>query len=583
MTLATAVHDDSTIPPRKSSGNELLHDAVAESDVRLESLPSDFGDYELLQEIARGGMGVVFLARQKRLNRIVALKMILTGGFATEDEIRRFLAEAESAASLNHPGIVQIFEVGCVQGQHFFSMEFVDGKSLAERLSTGPLKPQEAAQIIANACDAIEFAHSNGIVHRDLKPANVIVDEAGKPHITDFGLARRDNVSLDTEVGELMGTVSYIPPEQASGEVDRVGPLSDIYSLGATLYSLVVGHPPFHSSSVADTIMQVINQEPVPLRKLNSGIPRDMETICEKCLEKSPARRYSSAGSLAEDLRRYLGNEPILARPTSSLTRFTKWTQRNPRVAALAITLMAALVALYVTMLMYNTQLAAERRRAQQSERQALLLMDLRSTLVSRLQERSASNSSILIDRATELGRLCAGASKLAEADSNEAANEQFRQFEKEAGITSRYSDEMIDAQVKAVRIAVSNWEPGESAPGTLSRAVERLVDACNTSWERSADTDGASETVRRLIAANVAQSAQLILTSPDQPACQPAIKRYSLLATGIVPTVGLFHLQKDCLMLLTELKEWKNGPPPSAVIDSAERVRDLALVESTK
>lgn len=583
MTLSAAVHEDSTIPPSKLSGDQVLRHSATEPDTSLDSLPPDFGDYELLQEIARGGMGVVFLARQKQLNRVVALKMILAGGFATEDEIRRFLAEAESAASLNHPGIVQIFEVGCVQGQHFFSMEYVAGKSLAERLTTGPLMPQEAAQIIATACDAVEFAHSNGIVHRDLKPANVIVDETGNPHITDFGLARRDNVSLDTEVGELMGTVSYVPPEQASGEVDSVGPLSDIYSLGATLYSLIAGHPPFHSPSVADTIMQVINQEPVPLRKLNSSTPRDLETICEKCLEKSPARRYPSAASLAEDLRRYLGNEPIFARPTSSLTRLTKWTQRNPRVAALAITLMAALFALYVTMLMYNTQLAAERRRAQQSERQALLLMDLRSTLVSRLQERRASNSSVLIDHATELGRLCAVASKLAEADSNEAANEQFRQFEKEAGITSRYSDEMIDAQVNAVRIAASNWESGGAAPGTLSRAVKQLVDACNTSWERSADTDGATETVRKLIAANVAQSAQLILTSPDQPACQPAIKRYSLLATGIVPTVGLFRLQKHCLMLLTELKEWKNGPPPSAVIDFAERVRDLALVESTE
>ncbi|MDA0917813.1 MAG: serine/threonine-protein kinase [Planctomycetota bacterium] len=582
MTSVATVHEDSTIPPRKTMDSLPSQGASAGLTASPITQSSDFGDYELLKEIARGGMGVVFLARQKLLNRLVALKMILGGGFATEEEIRRFLAEAESAASLNHPGIVRIFEVGCEHDQHFFSMEFIEGKSLAERLAAGPFVPKEAAEIIAATCDAIEFAHSNGIVHRDLKPANVIVDEMGAPHITDFGLARRDNVSLDTEVGELLGTVSYMPPEQAAGNLDQIGPRSDIYSLGATLYSLLAGHPPFHSPVVADTIMQVINLEPVPLRKLNDCTPQDLETICAKCLEKSPARRYGAAAELGNDLRRFLRNEPILARPAGSWTRLLKWTQRNPRVALLAFTLIAAIVALFAATLMYNTQLSEQRRQAQAAERQALELMELSSSLLSRLEHRRSANSSLQLGRASSFGQLCSTAFQLAQADDRESVRELLGQFTAEVDFFREQLNEPLNSIVVAIEVAANGWNSGPP-PEELCNKVASLTAACQTFWSESATVEGTADVVRGLVAARVAQSAQLIITCSDRAACQSAIDRFSILATGTTSVVGLTDLQTTCLNVTAELNRWENGPPPPAVLESAKRARDLALVESNR
>ena len=224
-----------------------------------------FGDYELIRELARGGMGVVFQARQVSLNRIVALKMILSGQLALEAEVRRFYVEAEAAASLDHPGIVPIFEVGQHEGQHYFSMGFVEGQSLAQKVVNGPLPIREAAALVQQIAQAVHYAHEQGVIHRDLKPANVLLDAQGRPRVTDFGLAKK--VQSDnglTANGQIMGTPSYMPPEQAAGQHDRVGPPADVYALGATLYCLVTGRPPFQSSSAVDTLLQVLEQQPVP-------------------------------------------------------------------------------------------------------------------------------------------------------------------------------------------------------------------------------------------------------------------------------------------------------------------------------
>jgi WD40 repeat protein/tRNA A-37 threonylcarbamoyl transferase component Bud32/tetratricopeptide (TPR) repeat protein len=300
------------------------------------ALESRIGEYELIEEIARGGMGVVYKARQTRLNRIVAVKMMLGAQFASEAGVRRFRLEAEAAAHLDHPNIVPIFEVAEHAGRPYFSMGYVDGESLGERVASGPLAPKEAARMVRIVALAIQYAHDQGVIHRDLKPANVLVDRGGAVRVTDFGLAKRTKTDSGlTATGEVMGTPSYMPPEQATGQGGQVGPAADIYSLGALLYCLITGRPPFQAASVTDTLLQVINQEPVPPRRLNAAIDRDLDTICLKCLEKEPRNRYESARMVADELGRFLAGEPIAARPVNAPARAWRWCKRKPGLAVL--------------------------------------------------------------------------------------------------------------------------------------------------------------------------------------------------------------------------------------------------------
>jgi WD40 repeat protein/serine/threonine protein kinase len=304
-----------------------------------------FGDYELLEEIARGGMGVVFKARQVTLNRIVAVKMILAGSFAGPEDVERFHTEAEAAAQLDHPGIVPIYEVGQHEGQHYFSMGFVEGQSLGKKVAEGPLPPKEAAEIVKTVAEAVQYAHDKGVIHRDLKPGNILLDKEGKPRVTDFGLAKLTESGSDlTGTGQILGTPSYMPPEQAAAQVSAVGRLSDVYSLGAVLYCLLTGRPPFQAANPLETLLQVQKQDPVPPRQLNPNIPLDLDTIALKCLDKSPVRRYASARVLAEELQRYLDGRPILARPVGRLERFWRWCRREPVVASLSAAVAAALL-----------------------------------------------------------------------------------------------------------------------------------------------------------------------------------------------------------------------------------------------
>jgi len=295
---------------------------------------SDFGDYELLNEIARGGMGVVFKARQKRLDRVVALKMIISGDLAGAEEVQRFQAEAESAAQLDHPHIVPVYDVGEIDGRHYLTMGYVEGQSLKQRLAEGPLPPREAAEMMATVALAIQHAHEQGIIHRDLKPANILLDQLGHPRVTDFGLAKRAGRDSGlTASGQVMGTPSYMPPEQASGRTNDVGTEADVYSLGATLYHLLTGRPPHQAATVVQTLKQVLQEEPLPLRQLNTAIPQDLETVCLKCLEKAPEKRIASAGELAQELQRYLRGEPILSRPVRQMERLWRWCRRNAKLA----------------------------------------------------------------------------------------------------------------------------------------------------------------------------------------------------------------------------------------------------------
>lgn len=308
-----------------------------------------FADYEILQELARGGMGVIYKAKQVKLNRLVALKMILTGQLASDEDVKRFHTEAEAAANLDHPGIVPIYEVGEHGGQHYYSMALVEGTNLSAAVAKGPLPPKEAAQLIKVVAEAVACAHDGGVLHRDLKPANILLARVAdirstavyltaegieaswyEPKITDFGLAKKtEGDSQLTGTGQILGTPSYMPPEQALGQKEATGPHSDVYSLGAVLYCLLVGHPPFLAANTIDTLLQVIDQEPIPPRALNLNIPRELEAICMKCLEKNPFRRYRSASDLVEDLRRFLEGEPISVRSVNFVDRLVRSLTHN--------------------------------------------------------------------------------------------------------------------------------------------------------------------------------------------------------------------------------------------------------------
>lgn len=334
-----------------------------------------FGDYESLEEIARGGMGIVYKARQTSLNRVVALKMLPAGLFAQEESVQRFRAEAEAIAQLQHPSIVTIHEIGQHDGQPYFTMDYIAGRTLAEIVREGPLAGTRAAGYVKAIAEGVQYAHEHGLIHRDLKPSNVIIDENDQPRITDFGLAKRlgqrpeigDQRSELTITGQVLGSPNYLPPEQAEPKRGPIGPTSDVYALGGILYHLVVGRPPFQGESLTAVLRQVLDTEPVAPRLLNPSLARDLETICLKCLEKEAGKRYPTARALAEELDRFVRNEPIRARPVNRPERAWRWCRRKPQVASLgAIAVMLLLSGLAGVLWQWRQ---AERQRARAEER----------------------------------------------------------------------------------------------------------------------------------------------------------------------------------------------------------------------
>ncbi len=290
-----------------------------------------FGDYEVEREIGRGGMGVIYSARQTSLDRRVAIKMILSGNLADENEVKRFQTEAEAAANLRHPNIVSIHEIGVHEGQRYYSMDLVEGGNLEERIRQEPLSPGDAAKCLKAVAEAVAYAHSKGILHRDLKPQNILLDRDGNPHVTDFGLAKRmESGTQLTLSGSIMGSPGFMAPEQAEGNRDKIDVRTDVYGLGALLYSMLTGRAPIQGDNVADTIRRVTEEEPVSPRRLNPKVAQDLETVCLKCLAKSPSERYASAAEVAEDLERFLNYEPVKARPAGAVRKTWTWWQKNP-------------------------------------------------------------------------------------------------------------------------------------------------------------------------------------------------------------------------------------------------------------
>jgi len=322
MLVTDAVAEQSTVFERRQGGIDqvvLGEAAIWSGGPRftpgVTPLPATLGDYELIEEIGRGGMGVVYRATQKSLGRTVALKMLLRRDLASRADLARFRSEAEAAARLDHPGIVSIFDVGESDGLPFYSMRFIEGTTLARQLAAGPLPPREAATLLAKVADAVQAAHDRGVLHRDLKPSNILIDATGRPHVSDFGLAKRlEEDQSVTHTGAILGTPCYMSPEQAAGSRGDVGPTSDVWSLGAILYQMLTGRPPFQASSPMDTLLAVLETDPPAPRTVATGVDRDLEMIALKSLQKPQELRYASAGGLAADLRAFLAGETIAAR-----------------------------------------------------------------------------------------------------------------------------------------------------------------------------------------------------------------------------------------------------------------------------
>ena len=381
--LSTCPSCNSVFHTRSSDGlcpACLLRSALGEEDDELEeesgrlNLPHRFGSYEFIEEIGRGGMGVVYRARQSTLKRTVAVKLLLSGAYSSEAALRRFQLEAEAAAGLQHPNIVGIHDYGEWEGQPYYAMDLVSGRNLADVCDGRPLPAARAAEILRDLAQAVHYAHQKGILHRDLKPSNVLIGEDGRPRITDFGLAKwLDNSAGATVSGQMLGSPSYASPEQASGRLDKIGVASDVYGLGALFYHLLTGRAPFNASTPAETLRLVLDSDPAPPRLLNPALSRELETICLKCLAAEPERRYPSAAALGGDIDRYLDNRPILARPPNAVYRLRKFTARHRA----AVTVAAALVAVLIGASVVSSLLALRATRAERAQAQQRALAEV--------------------------------------------------------------------------------------------------------------------------------------------------------------------------------------------------------------
>jgi tetratricopeptide (TPR) repeat protein/thiol-disulfide isomerase/thioredoxin len=474
-------------------------------------LRGNFGDYHLLAEIARGGMGVVFRARQKSLGRVVALKMILAGQLASIDQVRRFRAEAEEAGCLDHPNIVPIYQVGEVNGQHYFSMKLIEGSSLGAQAERLRKDPPAAARLISTVARAVQHAHARGVLHRDLKPGNILIDEHGQPHVTDFGLAKHLGGEGSTQSGAILGTPGYMAPEQAAGRKD-VSVAADVHGLGAVLYELLTGQPPFRAETPLETVMQVLESDPAPPRSLNPAIPLDLETICLKCLRKEPTQRYRSVAALADDLDHFLADEPIQARRAGRMERTIKWARRRPAGAALLGVTALAILALTAGGWWSNAQLKIALDKSESSAREAQI-------------ERTRAAAGFQKDLETIDDLLINLDGRLAQKEDMESVRIEFlREFLAigEKLQQDRPTDPVARRQRGRVwaRIGDVHWQQGHYDEG------DRAFRAARQIQEELANEFPDQSQYRADLALTFAQHARVLLQRGQQPAARAALQK---------------------------------------------------------
>jgi tetratricopeptide (TPR) repeat protein len=468
-------------------------------EVGLPSVPG----YEVLEELGRGGMGVVYKARQLGLERLVALKMILHADYAGAQQRVRFRAEAEAVAQLRHPHIVQVYEVGEHRGKLFYSLEYCPGGNLAQWLRAHPLPPAKAARLVEALARATQTAHASRIVHRDLKPANVLLTSEGSPCIADFGLAKRLDVTAATLTGMVLGTPSYMAPEQAEGNAKEVGPPADVYALGAILYECLTGRPPFMAATTMDTLFQVVHEEPVPVRQLNPQVPADLDTICAKCLQKEPGRRYESAGELALDLQRFLAGEPIRARPVGLIERAVKWARRRPAAAGLVAALALLVVLATGGAWWLSRQRDIARGRQQAANRDVRLIVEGGRNLLDEgwpvNDTRKLTQAKAEADRAVKMGQDGeADATVRREAAAfQEEANEKVLRANKDRVLLDALLE--VASPRETAMDVVSDPGAGLTTVGQLS--VDQQYAAAFRHWGLEVDDTPEEEVAKRLSA----------------------------------------------------------------------------------
>lgn len=554
--------------------------------------------YEVLDELGRGGMGVVYRALHIKLKRPVALKMILAGCHARPEQLARFRAEAEAVARFQHPHIVQIHDIGDQAGMPFLALELVEGGSLAQKIDGTPWRPAAAAELIKSLAAAMAYAHQRGIIHRDLKPANILLSrhlEVGNrqersrtsdlrlptsdldsefpnseldPKITDFGLAKRlDEVAGNTATGSILGTPSYMAPEQAGGKTKELGPAVDVYALGAILYELLTGRPPFKAATPLDTLMQVQTEEPLPPARLQPNLSPDLETICLKCLDKDPRRRYFGAADLAEDLRRFLDGEPILAKPASSWNRSIKWIKRRPAGAALIAVSSLALIGFIVGGLITNSRLKAE-KNAEEWQKQ-------------RAEKALAESRQRLTLNYIAYGRLCASASRLATARDSREREEALSEFMKVRAWLAIARDETIEPALVRFEKALQE----KKNTNDLTDLSLDLAHACRESWLNSIDHEvpAMGGQVRAQLYRRACAVTSSLARAKSLENAERDLREFWELYWGELAIVESKEVEIAMVHFGRFLDDWVKGPPPAELAQLADNLRKACGLPAEK
>lgn len=571
---------DVTIPPRA----DLSRSSVAARRLSTApAVPRQFDGYEILEEIARGGMGIVYRAHQKSLDRVVALKTVLAGNSATEDAIQLFRTEAQAAGKLNHPGIVPVYDVGECHGFHYFSMPLIDGVSLGDCVARGPLDPDEAARLMKTVAETIQFAHDHNVIHRDLKPRNILIDTHNQPLVMDFGIAQRiEHAQTPGAVNSLTGTAEYMPPEQAAGEV--TGPLADVYSLGATLYCLLTGRPPFQSHNTLDTLLAVLQGDPIPPRRLNERIPRDLELVCLKCLQKRSQDRYQSAREFADELGRFLNGEPVLVHPVGNIGTFIRWMKREPRSAAISAGLVVCFTAALAISVYYNFKLNRQRDELVQAQRAA----DYEEQRAGRLQKwleaarknpATAESGVLQALRYVSLGDVCSAAAKLARAkwvDERRLALEELQ-----AARTNLGEAQEVELQTLLDQVEDAAGSDADGRPA-IQDSVDELIKKIRTLWlEATEASPQVKQEIRGILSRRAVELTDQITTAADRRDVQREVEWLLDLVNAELFVVAEDDVYLKGIQLVLALHDWDSGPPPKSLQSAAAELRRVAVPDN--